>query len=129
MTAYVYRITVDKYPTPDGRAFIDCSDSFWAQQVYAWANPNDAEVEAWLPDSFGEWIYNYDEWPGEPAKIGRTICENHDGNTVPLLKVPFTRRRHWLSSSTARGIVAGLREWGAEVRLERCPLESWEEVA
>lgn len=131
-TGWVYRITVDKYPTPDGRPFIDQSESFYMEQVYLHANPDEGEMAPWLPESFGEWIYT-DEYPSEPAKVGRTIWdggdEYHGNSGHPILKVPFTRRRHWLSASTARGIVAGLREWGAEVRLERCPLDAWEVVA
>ncbi|MFD6677513.1 hypothetical protein ACFWDA_24530 [Rhodococcus zopfii] len=131
MSNYVYRVTVDKYPTPDGRPFIDQSDEFYMEQVYLHANPNEGEMADWLPDSFDEWIYGDAsiESSGEPAKIGRTLFDGDDdyaGPGAPILKVPFTRRRHWLSASTARGIVAGLREWGAEVRLERCPLNAWE---
>lgn len=128
MTTYAYRITVDSYPTPDGRPFVDMGDDFYARQVYLHANPGAGDLAAWLPDSFGEWIYA-DEYPSEPAKIGRTVLDGDDYGPVPLCKVPLTRRRHWLSRATAVGIAAGLREWGAEVRLERCALDSWQAMA
>ncbi|PTR42050.1 hypothetical protein C8K38_111219 [Rhodococcus sp. OK611] len=123
MSRYVYRITVDRYPTPGGQPFTDLDDGFWEDQVYAHSNPEAGGFAEWLPNSFGEWLYA-DEWPGEPEKIGRTIF----GGDAPLLKIPVCRRRHWLSASTARGVVAGLREWGCEVRLERCRIDEWEAV-
>ncbi len=130
MTAYVYRITVDKYPTPDGRPFVDQSVMFWADIIDRHLNTGTDDNPDWVPANLEEWLFldtgdPYQRFV-EPDRIGRTII---DDTRMPMLNVPVARRRHWLSASTARGIVAGLRQWGAEVRLERCPIESWEEVA
>jgi len=128
MSNYAYRITVDKYPTENGEPFDRQHPQLWMDIVAAHCNNGD--TPEWVPPALEEWMYLWSDDPyasaDEGPRIGKTV---YDNDNRPMLKIPVLRRRHWMSRSTAVGIVEGLREWGCEVRLERCPLEGWEAVA
>jgi hypothetical protein len=129
-TGWVYRITVDKYPTEDGKPFDKQAPDLWMNIVHNHLDTGADDNPEWVPAHLEEWMYLWSDDPysiaDEGPRIGKTV---YDNDNRPMLKIPVLRRRHWLSRSTALGIVDGLRDWGCDVRLERCPLNAWEAIA
>jgi hypothetical protein len=128
-TGWVYRVTVDAYPTEGGHPFASLTATYWHKIIDDY---NTGDAPYWVPEDLEEWMVDTGSW-GEtvyPDRKGHIVYEDPEHHTGPLLVVPtLPSRRHWLSRSTARAIAVGLRAWGATVRLERAPFGEWEDIA
>ncbi|GGJ56062.1 hypothetical protein [Glutamicibacter ardleyensis] len=126
MSLHLYRVTINSYPTPDGKPFAEQSVEFWQKCLDAHYDPSAGELPAFMDWDFEEWIYQEDP-PQYPYYEGGNSYGGRGGfhvMTDPPMVVPVTRRRHWLSPSAARAESARLREWGCEVTVEKSkPIE------
>ncbi len=146
---YVYRLVVDKWPTGDGRPFIDQGQEFWEQIAECAAQPNhnghsDCECPEWLPDDdalrpyllkphdfdtpahlapppFCRRIYD----PGEPGDYS-TGYPGDPGYEIIAVPHATTCRRFQRA-----GLVAAaqqLRAWGCTAQVERAEVGAWEAI-
>ncbi|MCV7255657.1 hypothetical protein H7J86_26180 [Mycobacterium hackensackense] len=128
--SYVYRVVVDKWPTPDGQPFTAQTLEFWEEIVSQWNDGvPDPAIPAWLPNlrlyvptrpdamveapEYTRWIgYNGDPQTGDP------------GYTV--IFVPAAPTRRFFSPNGVSAMCRQLREWSCEAHVERARVGEWE---
>lgn len=129
MSRHLYRVTIESYPTADGKPFSEQPKEFWQKMLDAhYASGSDEELPPWLDWDFEEWIYQEDP-PQYPHYEGGYSYGGRGGfhvMTDPPMVVPVTRRRHWLSPAAARAEASRLREWGCEVTVDKSKPIEWE---
>lgn len=144
MTArkYVYRLVVDKWPTADGKPFVDQPLDWWEQVVDYFHNPvGENPTPEWLPDispylddpgdcwTSANW-YNTPRFtrilgdPGEPQERDYPGSPGYN-----VIAVPIAPTRRFMQKSTPVKIAEQLRQWGCVVHVERAELGEWEAVA
>lgn len=128
MSRHLYRVTIESYPTPDGKPFVDQPVKFWQDCLDAHYN-TDAEppLPAFMDWDFEEWIFqeDYSGYGGEGATYYSGPGGQHI-STDPAMCVPVSRRRHWQSASSARREAKKLREWGCIVKIDKSKPIEWE---
>lgn len=115
----VYRVTVEKYPTDDGKPFIDQSAEFWRDMVERRAlNNEDPEVPSWIPD-LTDWTCQFVHMEGTsyPKERGAFIEPDEEDGT-PLLVVPAIKRRHFFARAAAAERVRQFLAWGCIAYVE-----------
>lgn len=129
MSAKVFRVVVDSYPTPDGKPFTDQPVSFWRQVVDHYYDPfGDDPTPHWVPDisdylhteSSGD--YGHTTWD-PPVRRGKSVCDGFE--YPPLITVPSLTRKHFFSRHAAQVRVDQLVEWGCVARVETAEIGAW----
>lgn len=125
MSRHLYRVTIESYPTEDGKPFNEQPTEFWQECIEAYAGNTDADP---LPD-FMDW--DFEEWIYQDATYGHgyEYPANYAGahiQTDPPMVVPTFTRRHWLSPHAAKQKAATLREWGCVVTVDKSKPIEWE---
>ena len=123
----LYRLTVDSWPTPNGKPFDWQSDEFWERIADAFHNPSDdnpmpewldaCPLEEWLDDPGGSW-----EPPHRAFVRGRYY-------ELAGLVVPIVARRHWQTRSAAERKASALRAWGCVVRIDQSDPITWKDCS
>lgn len=124
MSAKVFRVVVDSYPTPDGKPFIDQPDEFWEEIV---DNHNDGLAETttpdWVPD-ISEYLWTSTQHGiAAPERKGAPVSQDDQG--YPLLVVPALPRKHFFARHAAKTRVDQLVEWGCVARVESAEIGAW----
>lgn len=121
MSLHLYRVTVESYPTPDGKPFDQTDPQIFIDGVEAWANPGgETETPDWFPSDLESWMITdggYIDGPQYPTNTGHLIGDAE-------IFVPVFGRRHWLSRAAAHRSAERFRDWGCEVTVEKsAPIE------
>jgi hypothetical protein len=141
---YVYRLVVDKWPTADGKPFVDQPLEWWELVVDAWSRMRAGDMAAdypeWMPDDLMPYLpckpgFDYPAHldppkfthrvgdDGEPREPGYPGCPGYDVLAVPAA----TPRRRFQSA----GLIAAakqLRQWGCRAHVERAEVGKWETI-
>lgn len=123
MSKFIYRITVDRWPTDNGAPFTQQSAEYWEKIVDQHYDSNMWQ-HSWVPD-LDTWLYDRDSFGSlvYPEGRGAMILGT---NGQPLLNVPSLTRRQFFARSAAATRIEHLTKWGVQVRLERAPIGDWE---
>lgn len=126
---HLYRVTVHKYPTQDGKPFADQSVEFWQKCLDAHYNPSLSEqLPAFMDWDFEGWIYQQDNSWYENSLTPPSEGAGKHVQTDPPMIVPFQHRKHWMNGHSARLMADRLREWGCIVTVEKSKPIEFEET-
>ena len=122
---FVYRLVVDRWPTPDGRPFTEQTTEFWEQVVEDYSN---GVGPAWLPADLSPYAESaldrarYVHWVGDPGEpdVG------WPGST--LIYVPIAPTRRFFTRSTVVAMCKQLRAWGCTAHMEIAEIGPWEVI-
>ena len=137
MRRHVYRLVVDRWPTPDGQPFRDQPVEFWEGVVDAWVNARSDDVPPWLPDDFESWLPDDGPFGVQPSSHpGFTFSYSEDpepqtgyaGYFTPLVTVPCAVTRRFFTSRIPLERLATLCKWGCAAHVERAQIGDWEAV-
>lgn len=120
---YVYRLVVDKWPTPNERPFADQTIEFWEKVIEDHAK---GDGPAWLPVDLSSYRQGL-----QPAKYTRWFGEEGEPDVgwsaSTLICVPIAPTRRFFTRSTVVSMCEQLREWGCRAHIERAAVSDWEE--
>lgn len=121
----LYRVTVEAYPTPDGRPFDVQDDELWEQVADAFHNPSDDNpMPDWVPNDIEEWL---DDPGGSWEPPHRAFVRGRYYESAGLV-VPILSRRHWQSRTAAVRKAEVFRSWGCVVRVDASDPITWTRV-
>lgn len=138
---YVYRLVVDKWPTEDGRPFIDQPLHWWERLADACQGGQPGFVlPSWLPADMTPYLpcrggFDYPGYldpppfcrrvgdPGEPPERDYPGSPGYD-----VIAVPHATTRRRFQRAGLRSAAEQLRAWGCTAHVERAELGAWEAI-
>ncbi|MGP4995502.1 hypothetical protein [Glutamicibacter ardleyensis] len=116
---FIYRVTIESYPTEDGKPFDQTDPQIFVDGVYAYANPGgELTTPDWFPADLESWM------PSDHTGYGPTVDKTGHWIADAEIFVPVFNRRHWLSRNAANRSAERFREWGCQVTVQKsAPIE------
>lgn len=126
MSRHLYRVTIESYPTPDGKPFVDQPVEFWQDCIDAHYNTDaEPQLPTFMDWDFEGWIYQESGTYGHGYESPSTGAGKHVQTDPPMI-VPFQHRKHWMNVHSAQLLAERFREWGCIVTVDKSKPIEWE---